>query len=85
MGLPVAQNVNQGGWGAWEFGLRFSSIDLTDGDIEGGEMDVATAQIAWWATRSMLVSLNYRRTWTDRFGIDGQMDAAVARVALFLQ
>ena len=84
-GLPVAQNVIQGGRGAWELGLRFSSIDLTDGDITGGEMDVATAQIAWWATRNMLVSLNYRRTWTDRFGIDGQMDAAAARVALFLQ
>jgi len=85
LGLPVAQNVNQGGWGAWELGLRFSSIDLTDGDIEGGEMDIATAQVAWWATRNMLVSLNYRRTWTDRFGIDGEMDAASARVTLFLQ
>ena len=84
-GLPVAQNVNQGGWGAWELGLRFSSIDLTDGDIEGGEMDALTAQLAWWATKSMLVSLNYRRTWTDRFGLDGEMDAAGARVTLFLQ
>jgi len=84
-GLPVAQNVNQGGWGAWELGLRFSSIDLTDGDIEGGEMDALTGQLAWWATKSMLVSLNYRRTWTDRFGLDGEMDAASARVTLFLQ
>jgi phosphate-selective porin OprO/OprP len=84
-GLPVAQNVNQGGSGAWELGLRFSSIDLTDGDIAGGEMDVSTAQVAWWATRNMLVSLNYRRTRTDRFGLDGEMDATSMRVALFLQ
>ena len=84
-GLPVAQNVNQGGWGAWELGLRFSSIDLADGDIDGGEMDALTTQLAWWATRNMLVSLNYRRTWTDRFGLDGEMDAASARVTLFLQ
>jgi phosphate-selective porin OprO/OprP len=84
-GLPVAQNVNQGGWGAWELGLRFSSIDLTDGDIDGGEMDALTAQLAWWATKNMLVSLNYRRTWTDRFGLDGEMDSASMRVAMFLQ
>jgi hypothetical protein len=32
-----------------------------------------------------LVSLNYRRTWTDRFGLDGEMDAASMRVSLFLQ
>lgn len=84
-GLPVAQNVNQGGWGAWEVGLRYSSLDLTDGDIDGGEMDVLTAQLAWWATKNMLVSLNYRRTWTDTGVLDGEMDAMTMRVVLFLQ
>ena len=84
-GLPVAQNVNQGGWGAWEVGLRFSSIDLTDGDIDGGEMDILTTQLAWWATKDMLASLNYRRSWTDRFDIDGEMDSVTMRVTLFLQ
>jgi len=33
----------------------------------------------------MAVSLNYRRTWTDRFGLDGEMDAFVARAILILQ
>jgi phosphate-selective porin OprO/OprP len=84
-GLPVAQNVNQGGWGAWEVGLRYSSLDLTDGEIDGGEMDVLTAQLAWWATKNMLVSLNYRRTWTDTGVLDGEMDAMTMRVVLFLQ
>jgi len=84
-GLPIAQNVYQGGKGAQELGLRFSSIDLTDGLITGGEMDVATAQFNWWLTKSMAVSLNYRRTWTDRFGLDGEMDAFVARAILILQ
>ncbi len=84
-GLPVAQDVNQGGLGATEFALRFSSIDLTDGLITGGEMDVATMQFNWWLTRSMAVSMNYRRTWTDRFDRKGQMDAFVLRAILILQ
>jgi phosphate-selective porin OprO/OprP len=84
-GLPIAQDVYQGGKGALELGLRFSSIDLTEGLIEGGEMDVATAQLNWWLTKSFIVGLNYRRTWTDRFGVDGEMDAFVMRVALILQ
>ena len=84
-GLPVAQSVFQGGKGATEIALRYSSIDLTDGLISGGEMDVATAQFNWWLSNSMAVSLNYRRTWTDRFDLEGEMDAFVARVMLILQ
>ena len=84
-GLHVAQSVNQGGKGAMEMALRFSSVDLTDGLIEGGEMDVATLQYNWWLTKSMALSLNYRRTWTDRYDLEGEMDAFVARVMLILQ
>jgi len=84
-GLPVAQSVLQGGKGATELALRYSSIDLTDGLITGGEMDVATMQFNWWLTTSLAVSFNYRRTWTERFALDGEMDAFVARVMVILQ
>jgi phosphate-selective porin OprO/OprP len=84
-GLPVAQSVLQGGKGATELALRYSSVDLTDGLITGGEMDIATVQFNWWLTRAMGVSLNYRRTWTDRFDLEGEMDVFVARVILILQ
>lgn len=84
-GLPVAQDVYQGGKGALELALRYSSIDLTEGLIEGGEMDIATAQLNWWLTNSMALSLNYRRTWTDRLDLEGEMDVFVARMMLILQ
>ena len=84
-GLPIAQSVLQGGKGATELALRYSSIDLTDGLITGGEMDIATLQFNWWLTQSMAVSFNYRRSWTDRFNLEGEMDAFVARVMLILQ
>jgi phosphate-selective porin OprO and OprP len=84
-GLPIAQSVSQGGKGATEVALRYSSIDLTDGLISGGEMDVATAQFNWWLSNSMAMSLNYRRTWTNRFDLEGEMDAFVVRAILILQ
>ena len=84
-GLPVAQSVIQGGKGATELALRYSSIDLRDGLIAGGEMDIATLQLNWWLTTSLAVSLNYRRSWTDRYDLEGEMDAFVARVMLILQ
>jgi len=84
-GLPIAQSVYQGGRGGTELAVRYSSIDLTDGLIEGGEMDVATLQFSWWLTSTMGLSLNYKRTWTDRFDLHGEMDALVVRVVLILQ
>ncbi len=84
-GLPVAQSVLQGGKGATELALRYSSIDLTEGLISGGEMDIATVQFNWWLTGAMGASLNYRRTWTDRLDLEGEMDVFVARVILILQ
>ena len=48
-------------------------------------MDVATAQFNWWLSNSMAMSFNYRRTWTDRFDLEGEMDAFVTRVILILQ
>jgi hypothetical protein len=48
-------------------------------------MDIATLQFNWWLTTSLAVSLNYRRSWTDRFELEGEMDAFVARVMLILQ
>ncbi len=84
-GLPIAQNVRQGGLGALELGVRFSNIDLTDGAIDGGDMNIASVGLNWWLTKEFLISVNFRRTWTERKGFDGQADAIVTRVVLVLQ
>ena len=38
--LPVARPVNQGGWGTLETAFRYSRLDLADGAVDGGEMDI---------------------------------------------
>ncbi len=35
------------GWGAWGLGVRYSAIDLSDGDIRGGEAQSWTAALNW--------------------------------------
>ncbi len=84
-GLPIAQDVYHGGKGSTELAVRYSSIDLTDGLIAGGEMDIATVQFNWWLTSWLALSLNYRHTTTDRFGLRGDMDVFVTRVMAILQ
>lgn len=82
---PVAKTVNQGGWGAWELGARYSSIDLTDGLIDGGEMDIWSVSVKWKLTPVFVVDLNYRYITLDRFGFESSSDGALIRILLLLE
>ena len=81
--LPVARDADHGGPGAWELALRWSDLDLTDGVIDGGEMQVAMAAATWWVNTSMNVSLNYQSIWNEIGGSKGRADGIVIRLMLY--
>ncbi len=82
--LPVARPVNQGGWGAVELAFRYSKTDLTDGTIDGGDMDIYSLGVNWWFTRSAHLGVNYRYIELDRSGIAGKSSGINARLLLML-
>ena len=82
--LPVARPVNQGGWGAVELAFRYSNTDLTDGTLEGGEMDIYSLGINWWFTRSTSLSVDYRHITLDRFDTQGDSSGLNVRILLML-
>lgn len=51
--------VGKGGIGAWEVALRYSTIDLNDSGISGGEMDNLTLGLNWFPSSGLRVSANY--------------------------
>ncbi|MEN8251070.1 MAG: porin [Bacteroidota bacterium] len=65
--------VSKGGWGAWEVGLRFSSIDLNDGvnykdeDMLGGQLDDITLGVNWYLENNLKVMLNYIKYDADSY------------------
>jgi phosphate-selective porin OprO/OprP len=82
--LPVAKSVKQGGWGALEAAFRYSRTDLSDGLVEGGEMDVYSLGLNWWLTRVAQFGFNYRYVDLDRFGVQGTSSGVTSRVLLIL-
>ena len=84
-GVPVSRGVYQNGKGAWELSARWSSIDLEDGAVRGGEMDVASLGLTWWATPFFGVSANYRYIWNELDGLEGESSGLNARLMLLLE
>ncbi len=83
--LPIAQSVYQGGRGAWEFGIRWSDLDLSDRSIDGGEMQILSLGVNWWLNDIFNVNLNYRHITLDRFGIEGTSSGINTRILLILE
>jgi len=83
--IPVSKSVYQGGWGAWEVGIRWSSLDLTEGTVQGGEMDILSLGLNWWLSPIFNVNLNYRHINLDRFGLNGDAQGLNFRVMLILE
>lgn len=83
--VPVARSVYQGGWGAWELSARFSSLDLTDGPIDGGEMDIFSLGLNWWLSPIFNVNMNYRYIENEKGGINGQSSGIMTRVMVVLE
>ncbi|QDT66191.1 OprO/OprP family phosphate-selective porin [Calycomorphotria hydatis] len=46
------------GWGAWQVGLRYDYIDLTDGDITGGSGHSGTLAVNWFFTAYSKLQFN---------------------------
>jgi phosphate-selective porin OprO/OprP len=83
--VPVSRSVFQGGKGAWEVTARYSSIDLDDRAVEGGQMGIFSLGLNWWLTPTFGTNFNYRHVVLDRYGIRGRSNGIMYRLILVLE
>lgn len=83
--VPISRTVNQNGWGAWEYSVRYSNLDANDAGLAGGDMDIWSAGVNWWLSPYMNVNFNYRYITLDRDGVRGTSQGFNSRVTLILE
>jgi len=83
--IPVAKTVYQNGKGAWELAVRYSDLDLSDGLVEGGEIQIASLGLNWWLTPFFGLGVNYRYIWNELDGAEGTSSGFMTRILLILE
>ena len=58
----------QGGWGVWEVVARYSTLDLTDGTVAGGELEDWTLGLNGYLFSNVRTSFNYVHADLDGVG-----------------
>ncbi|MBB5207055.1 OprO/OprP family phosphate-selective porin [Chiayiivirga flava] len=68
--------------GLWQVGLRYDTIDLDDGSVQGGEMDSVTLGANVYLRSNFKLALNYVQAQSTRRGIDDDPGIVEARAQL---
>ncbi len=81
---PLVNAGENGGWGAWELGCRYSTVDLNDNGLGqnrgGGQEDNITYGINWYLNPMVRFMINYIMVDSKRRGINDDPEILQIRV-----
>jgi phosphate-selective porin OprO/OprP len=82
--VPVKKSVFAGGWGAWELVLRYSTLNLNSGGIEGGKFWRITPMVNWYMSPHVRLEVAYGYGVLDRFNLKGVTQFFQSRIQFML-
>jgi phosphate-selective porin OprO and OprP len=78
--VPVKKSIFKGGWGEWEAVLRFSTLNLNDGEIKGGQFWRITPMVNWYMSQAIRTEFVYGYGVLDRYNLRGAVQFFQARI-----
>ncbi|KAF1706836.1 OprO/OprP family phosphate-selective porin [Pseudoxanthomonas sacheonensis] len=82
-GVPTTPLPDDPTKGLWQLGLRYDTIDLTDGAVVGGEMDSITAGVNWYWRSNFKFMLNYAMVKQEKGVLNDDPNVIEARVQFY--
>ena len=82
-GTPSTSGPNEPATGMWQLGLRYDTMDLNDGSVLGGQMDIITAGVNYYWRSNYKVALNYVKVSSDRRDVSDDPSILEARLQFF--
>ncbi len=74
--------LGSGGSGAWAVTARYSTVDLDDADILGGETKNYTLGLNWYPVSNVRTTFNFVRFDSDRQGVSQNGNVFAGRIGL---
>lgn len=78
--VPVRNSLFKGGWGQWEAVLHYSTFNLNNGDIHGGQFWRFTPMVNWYVSKVIRLEFIYGYGTLDRFNQKGNVSFYEARI-----
>lgn len=82
-GVPTTPLPDDPTKGLWQLGLRYDTIDLTDGAVVGGEMDSITAGVNWYWRSNFKFMLNYAMVKQEKGALNDDPNVLEARIQFY--
>jgi phosphate-selective porin OprO and OprP len=80
--VPVNNSIFDGGPGAWEVVLRYSTLDLDGGTLTGGKFWRITPMINWYLSENFRFEIAYGYGVLNRYNLEGGTQFFQSRIQL---
>lgn len=75
-------SLSQGRLGAWEWGARYSYLDLDDGPVRGGRMHTVSSNLSWYPTEYLRLQFEHGVSFVNGPTSDGRLHTFQTRFQL---